>query len=67
MNQEPRTHSQIPLGGHLRNVSRDARGVLFVGDETIGAYREKRSLLGRDKPAVTAWSQHRVREREAGR
>lgn len=63
---ETRTHSRIPIAGHLCNVSRDARGVLFVGDETLPAFREKRVLLGRDKPATTAWAGHRAREREAG-
>jgi hypothetical protein len=67
MSLETTTHSQIPLGGQPRNVSRDYRGTLFVGDETLGAFREKRNLLGRDKPKTTAWSLHRTREREAAR
>lgn len=73
------THHQITLAGKRFNVSRDAKGTCFIGDESAAAFVERMTLLGRQdvlddlkgitktKSARSAWAKHRAREREAGR
>lgn len=41
------TRAQITLAGQCYNVSRDARGQCFIGDETVEAFIERMSLLRR--------------------
>ena len=41
------THSTVTLAGKRFNVSRDARGQCYVGDETSEAFIERMALLGR--------------------
>lgn len=39
--------AQITLAGQPFNVSRDARGAVFIGDETVDAFIERMTLLRR--------------------
>lgn len=38
---------QVTLGGQRFNVSRNEKGVCFIGSETSDAFVERMSLLGR--------------------
>ncbi len=69
--------AQITLAGQVYNVRITAKGQYYIGDETIEAFVERQSLLGRDYvledlAAIglvlrggrqTAFSLHRNRER----